>query len=100
MWVPDPSHWLNLVKVCRLYQMRASGVALVAKYEFGGNSGGVGVVALDTMSAAEGSPLVPRRFPEGPRRSPKVPDGSPEVPKGSPKFPEGSAKVPKISKPS
>ena len=49
---------------------------------------------LDPMSAAEGSPLVPRRSPEARRRSPKVPHRFAKISQGPESFLEGTQMSP------
>ena len=72
---PHPSHWLDLVKLCRLSQTTASGVKFVSKHNSGSNVSCGGVAA--------GSHAFHRMFSEGPGKSPRVLGRFPKLPEGS-----------------
>ena len=92
IWGPDLSHWLNLGKLRRLEQTRASAVALVSNYQI-----------LDPVSYVQGFQLVRRKVPDAPQRFPKVLrmfSACPECPRRFAEGPQGSEaslKVPRIS---
>ena len=87
---PDPFHCCSLIKLCRLNQTAASGLALVSilfqslrvpGWFLGGSQKG-----------PSGSPKIPKGSSKLLRRSPNVLEGFPKVPK----VPEASLEVPNV----